>query len=292
MLARVARARGEVAVTEKPHWSPSRMFTFGQCGERYRRRYICGDKIPPAVAAHRGGSFHEAAQFNFEQKKDSHEDRPKGKVVDFAADAFDKRVATQGVLFNRDEAPRRKAVLGEAKDMAVNLVGGLMDQYAPSVQPLLVEEKVRIILPKSSHDLLGILDIVTANGVDDMKTSMRKKRQDEADTSTALSTYAMAHKVAVGTFPKQLRLVNFIHRGLTKTRTIPEVEVQPIQTTRTVPDLMALAKRMETTIRTAEAGNFPPAPVGVWWCSERFCGYWDTCPYVNSERKAASDAQA
>jgi len=36
-------------------------------------------------------------------------------------------------------------------------------------------------------------------------------------------------------------------------------------------------------------GVFHPAPIGSWWCSPRFCGYWFSCPFINSERQAAAE---
>ena len=54
-------------------------------------------------------------------------------------------------------------------------------------------------------------------------------------------------------------------------------------------DVAALGQRVTVIAKSIDARIFPPAAVGSWNCSEKHCGYWKTCPYVNSERKAGTD---
>jgi len=50
---------------------------------------------------------------------------------------------------------------------------------------------------------------------------------------------------------------------------------------------------VESVLNGINAGIFLPAAPGSWACSERFCGYWHSCPYVSgSARKRVIDIAA
>ena len=38
--------------------------------------------------------------------------------------------------------------------------------------------------------------------------------------------------------------------------------------------------RMSVAVKLIEAGVFPPAKADAWWCSSRWCGFYETCKYV------------
>lgn len=52
----------------KPHLSASSLRMLCECGERYRRRYIDGDVIPPGVSMVGGIAVHRAAERNLRHK--------------------------------------------------------------------------------------------------------------------------------------------------------------------------------------------------------------------------------
>jgi hypothetical protein len=51
-------------------------------------------------------------------------------------------------------------------------------------------------------------------------------------------------------------------------------------TNQTPDDQARVVIRSQEAIAGIEAGFFPPASSGGWWCSPKMCGYWPTCPYV------------
>lgn len=261
----------------KPHLSPTQLDLYCKCPEAYRRRYIEREVIPPGIAILQGQSVHRAAEINFRQKLSTRVDLPILEIVEAAAASFDEQKAGE-VSLSRDEMARgASVVLGEAKDEAVKCAEVLARDIAPEYQPVLVEEKVRIVLDNSPRDLLCILDMADERGiVSDYKVSGKRKSQADADSSVALTTYAAAHRIATGKLPSELRL-EVIVKNKTPVR-------QVVSTTRAKADFVALAARVNAVQSSIDAGSFPPATPGAWWCGPRWCGYWSTCPYVNNER--------
>ena len=259
---------------KKPHMSPSQMESFCRCPEAYRRRYLEGEKIPPGIALVTGTCVHRPAEENFRQKIETHVDVSLEDFREMAAATFED-CRERGIGLTEDEDSRgSKVVLGEAKDVAVKLAGCHGTLQAPSYQPTSVEREVRIVLPNSTHDLLGFIDLETdKRQVIDFKNMARKQQQSVADTSVPLTFYAAGYQVAHGSPPDDI-----VMDVLVKTK---EPYRQTLSTSRGPQHFQALANRTNAVIAGVKAGVFPPATPGAWWCSDTFCGYWRSCPYVN-----------
>lgn len=266
----------------KPHVSPSQLETHSRCPEAWQRRYICGDRCPPGIPALQGKGVHAGAELNFRQKKDSHRDLPESDIVDAAAASFTAAVGEGYALTPEESARGVDTVIGRAKDSVVQLAGLLAREVAPVYQPALVEQKVRVVLPNATHDMLGIIDLADIQQrIVDYKSTGRRKTQAEADRSIALTFYASAHRVETGLPASELRMEVLLKRR--------QPERQLIVTDRTPADFRVLASRVNVMLAAIASGAFPPATPGAWWCGPKYCGYWPTCPYVNSERKALAE---
>ncbi len=267
---------------ERPHLSASQLEMFWRCPEQYRRRYIEGEKLPPGIALIAGKAFHKGAEVNFTQKIESHEDLPTCDIADAAASAFDAEVAGGYTLNEDEESKGAKKVLGEAKDQAVFLARVHSIEQAPDYQPVAVEHKTRILFPSSTHDLLAVTDLRDdKDRVVDLKTAARKMPVTAADESTQLTIYAAAFHADVGRAPSEVRL-----DVLTKTKA-PQRQV--LQSERNANDFRVFANRVNVTLSAIKAGSFTPASPGAWCCSPKWCGFWNSCPYINAERRAAAD---
>ncbi len=268
---------------DKPHLSPSSIETFCQCPERWRRRYIEKERIPPGIAMLRGTGFHGGAAVNFRQKVESHQDLPARDIIDASVAALETRIESDGILYTDEESQRNPlAVIAEARDDTALMAEVHAKKQAPDYQPVLVEQRIRIVIPEATHDLLGYLDLLDdRHRVPDFKTGKKKRTQDDGDTSVALTYYAAAVQSQTGRPVTEVRLDQVVQQQRGVVRHV-------ITSTRGPADFAALAARINAVLFAINAGNFPPAPPGAWWCSERWCGYWSTCPYVNSERKAKS----
>jgi CRISPR/Cas system-associated exonuclease Cas4 (RecB family) len=264
----------------KPYLSPSQIDMFCRCPEQWRRRYIEGERIPPGIAMLKGTGVHGAARANFQQKVESHVDLPPGDIVDAAVATFEQELHG-GYQLTDDEGRRGPdIVLGEAKDEVRDMAEFFAGNQAGDYQPILVERSIRIELPQCSHDLLGVIDLADdLYRVTDFKTSKKRKSQDDADTSVQLTIYAAAFHAEMGTAPTEVRLDTIV-------KTAKKTERQVLPSSRGAADFEALANRINSVAHAIQSGSFPPAPPGAWWCSPAYCGYWSTCRYVNSERKA------
>lgn len=261
----------------KPHISPTQIESICRCGEAYRRSYIMGEKIPPKIVQIKGTCVHESARCNFSQKVDSHVDISLDDFKEMAAATFDKQIS-RGYLLTREEQQRgHRIVLGEAKDESVYLAELHAREQAPDYQPVDVEQEGRIELRNSTHDILMRIDMEDdQRRVVDFKTAARKERQSTADSSVQLTTYAAHHQLKHGSPPSEVRL-----DVLVKTK---KPYRQVLLSQRGPDEFQALANRVNMVLATIKAGTFLPATPGAWWCSDDYCGYWSTCPYVNRNR--------
>jgi len=270
--------------SRKPHVSPSALDMYLRCGEQYRRRYVLGEKIPPGVALVKGGAVHKAAEVNFRQKVASHVDLPASEMLEAAAAHVDATVKAEGLLLGPDEAQRGvAAVKDEIVDRAVVLTELFARRVAPAVQPALVEQFVTIELPGHERDLLGRLDVVdVGDRIRDLKTGARRKTQNDVDRSDQLTYYDAAFRKLTGRAPAGVTMDVLLDQK--------RPDVQTLHSDRSDTDRQVFLNRLNAMLAGVKAGSFPPAPLGAWCCSPKWCGYWHSCSYVNSERKAAAEA--
>lgn len=266
----------------KPHLSPSSIDMFLRCGEQFRRRDILKESIPPGIAMLKGRAVHKAAEVNNRQKIESGVDLPESDLVDAATTEFDTAIKADGLGLSVEEnAIGATKVVGQAKDASVSLTRVYRRLVAPAISPVLVEEFVRVELATASHDLLGKLDVVDAQGrVRDLKTSGRKKSQADVDESDQLTYYDMAVEKLTGK-PS----AGVVMDVLVETK-VPDVQM--LTSFRTARDREVYLSKLNAVLGGIKAGIFLPATPGHWVCTQKFCGYWNTCPFVNSERKAAA----
>jgi putative RecB family exonuclease len=259
----------------KPHLSQSQLDTFCKCPEAWRRRYLEGHRIPPGIAALKGSGVHKAAEINFRQKIETHEDLPLDEFREAAADGFDHRVSREDVALTPEESSRgRRLVLAEAKDATVAMAEFHAENQAPEYQPELVEARVRILL-SGKHDLLAVIDLADdQRRIVDFKNGKRRFSQEDVDGSVQFTAYAAAYQGLKGEPPSSLVQDCIVTTAKGPTR-------QRVETAREPADFRALGRRIEAVSSAIEAGVFPPAPPGAWWCSAAWCGYHRTCPYVS-----------
>lgn len=267
---------------KKPHLSSTQLDLYCKCGEAYRRRYVELDKRPPVMAMLKGTGFHLSAKANFSQKITSEKDLPMSEMVEIGVENF-KLELEKGVELQSDESKRGlEIVKGEVIDSLAKIIEVHHETQAPVYQPEFVEQDFRIELP-GARDLVGIIDLAdTSNRVVDLKTAGKKKPQSEVDNSVQLTVYAAGYMSLKGILPSEVRLETIVSTKRTVKRDLTT-------STRTIPDLAALSERIATVSHGIDAGIFAPATPGAWWCSSKWCGYFNTCKYVNSERLLTLD---
>ena len=265
---------------KRPYLSASQMGLYNKCAEAYRRRYIEREVIPPGAAMVRGTALHKGAEHNFRQKIQSRSDLPAGDIVEFAVETARTVMDKEGLWLTVEEESRGAvAIIGEVIDSAAKLAGALMSEVAPTIMPVAVEEEVVIAMPESTHDLKGIMDIRTAESVEDFKTGKKMKGHKHWVSDSQMALYSLMHRARAG-FDPTIRVHELLDQKKARTETV--------ELTYGEDDYKPLVRRINATLKGINAGFFPPTTPGAWWCSPDWCGYWQTCPYVNSERRDAA----
>lgn len=254
--------------------------TFWMCGERYRRRYVCGEKVPPGVAITIGVTTHKTNAHSLIHKRDTTELLTLEEIQDTARDTFvyewDKVLNEHGQfqLTEDEEAKGMDKLHAENLDMSVKLASLYHTDYAPIIQPAKVEDPWVLELNNFPFDLAGTIDLqetpARKNTVRDTKTAGKTPPADKADTSPQITMYALAVKVFQGEIPP-LAMDFLIKTKVPKSLTL--------ETTRCEKDFQILLRRLENMAEAVEKEVFTPTTPDNWSCAPRWCGYFTSCPY-------------
>lgn len=266
-------------IASKPALSISALDMLSKCGEQYRRRYIEGEKLAPAVAMLVGRGVDKSVDRNLNSKMTTDELLPIDEIQDTARDTVVAEWDQGGVTLNADElALGIKTVRAQAIDKAVRLSALHATVAAPRLQPTHIQRRWTVELRGYPRDLVGVIDIQEGSvAVRDTKTSAKSPRDDEAVLSDQLTLYALASTVLDGRPPEKVALDYLVD---TKT---PKHVVR--ESTRDDADFRVMLRRIETAMAAIDKNVFVPARQTDWWCSRRWCGYFESCPYAR-QRKA------
>jgi hypothetical protein len=272
--------------TKVDHLSASQLTMYSRCPAQWYLYRSQGPR-PPGIALHVGSGVHIGAETAMRQKAATGIDKRPDDVRDAAVAGFDSRVRADDVMFTQEEVSQGlPVVLGRSRDR----VAALAHYWACVCQPVYmpmdedsIEQRWSLWLPNAGIELTGITDLVAEGGIitDWKTTGGRRISQITADTSIALTAYALAYLKQTGSAPTEVRL-DVLQEKKTKT------ERYTLRSTRTQRDYNALLARVSVILGSMRGGYFPPCNQGEWWCSPRFCGWFESgCPYVNSERREA-----
>ena len=265
----------------RDHTSCSQVITFAGCQMQFYFSYIEGIKIPPSISLLSGTSVHAGADYNFTEKLKTGNDEPLSVLQDVVAEAYEKE-SEDGFFVSNEEKASASNLYHEGKDKAVKLIEPLRNDFAPTIQPILVEERFEIQVNDMPiivgyPDLYG-KDVETgAVKLVDIKTSASKWRKGKEESEIQPTVYPQMLKAHGYEVPEE-----FSFELLIKTK---EPRHETITTKRNDDDFWALVKRMQAMERQIENGDFLPAEPGHWRCSEKWCGYWYMCPYVPNYKK-------
>lgn len=295
-------------MSKQQSWNNSNLSLLQRCGEAYRRRVIEEDLDPPTPSLIRGSTVHQIAKVALRRKlggKTNAELPTVEEARDLAATDFERRWGEQEVRLvpgdEEDGATALAQAKADAKDFAVALSGYHVAELAPRLRPVAIERKIIVKPQDSDLQIHGTLDVITqpeepvtldAAGINavgrdtirDLKTSAKSPSRDAADKSQQLSMYAMIRAAEVGALPEALAL-----DYLVRTPKRGDLKAVELATTRDAADVQALVARLNTAVEAVKRGVFMPADPTSWWCSEKWCGFWSSCPYVRrGERRPTS----
>ena len=238
------------------HISHSQINMWLRCPSQWAYRYVHGIKSPPSGALILGGAYHTALEKNFRQKINSGEDLPLPDCLDLFSDAWNVR------LKEEEDIVWDKLSPGQHKDQGVGLVSAYRVNTSPSVTPVTVEKTY--ISEVAGTKFICIVDLIDSEGlVIDHKTSARKYAQVDVDKDLQASAEAFV----LG------RAIHYSNHIALKTA---RPTIQITNTYRLDTDIDWWYILAAKIVSLMKSGIAPPNPTG-WWCSEKFCGYWDKC---------------
>lgn len=251
-----------------------------RCMRQLQYRYVEGWKSKPGIALPIGLGLHAGAEANFRQKLITGEDIPVDDVVDAAVTKYRERLHRDGVYLTREEAGSRERILAEAEDQTAALARTMRTEFAPTVQPIWVEQRVELWCDALPVPWLGYVDLVTdKRRLSDIKSANRKWPKGREHREIQPTVYAPMVESVLGWWPDKIGFDLFIKKK--------EPEHEARDTTRTKADLDALNERVLVHLQMSSAGLYPPCSEigGGWPCSEKWCGYWWGCKAVPERLK-------
>jgi len=193
---------------------------------------------------------------------------------------------------------------GTARELALNRARTFSKwthlNLTPTIQPKAVQRPWSVRLDKILErrglkglkiDYVGTMDIEewlydfssidTPKGtcIRDIKTSRRSapKNAVTAKHTIQLSSYAFGKRVLDGVMPERVQVDYLVDLK-------SGVSHQPITGIVNDTDFAMLFNRLENLAHHLKAGVFAPAPRDSWMCSEKWCGYWHSCSFVQNNR--------
>jgi hypothetical protein len=173
------------------HISPSSIAQAHGCLEHWRRRYICGEKVPPGEAALIGSTMHITLEHNYRQKIDSHEDRPLAEVMEYLEDeALPRKLEQEG----GEGEIQWTTNLGTARETARRCTSAYYSLVVPRIQPIAVEQRVEVHARQLPIKMIGYVDTETGLRVIDTKTVSQAAKKIKPGWHLQGTFYAIAQR--------------------------------------------------------------------------------------------------
>lgn len=137
-----------------PYISPSQVKMAARCLEQYRRRYVKGEKEPPALNLAWGGSDHKAIELDFRGVLEGKPPLTASEAADLFVDCFEQRIFDDGGpaeiadwgFSGKDKGhrpgPAKAAeIISDVKKKGSALTAAYAQVVVPRVEPIVVEER-------------------------------------------------------------------------------------------------------------------------------------------------------
>lgn len=261
-------------------WSASSLTQYLRCQMAYWFRFSdykhnrIDDGKRTNVALATGSAIHRASAVAAVTRKYGGDIIRESSFVDHAVSSYDEECKSNEV----SEAP---GIVVKHRDDVV----ACAQEYARSVLPKLPEaEKILMVeVPLYAYleddqthiELCGTMDRIDVGSFDDTKTS-RAWHQDEADRSVQFSIYDALYRANFKGDP-EIRVANIARTG-------KGWFTQTVTTRRSAEDRSALWQILRRSTIARAKGSDMPAPEGSWYCSKKWCPFWNDCPAVIGKR--------
>jgi len=259
--------------------SISQVEQFLKCGEAYRQRYILGKTTTSNNYMVQGRCVHFAAEqlnLNLIKKKEDEEPLGNEEIIQHYVDYHEKELKGDQEL-ELVEMPSWDAVKDEGVGLTrmyrLGALGQIKDgktgEPLVPLKPVAAEQSIRVTLSPEDSDpipFVGIVDIVEDGSLADIKVKNKQAPQNEADNSIQLTIYA--HVLG--------KPVVSLEQLVKKSKTKPARYVRSTSYRDSREAAHAVSIIGDVAVNIAE-GRFPRTHPGNWWCSQKWCKFWDDC---------------
>lgn len=261
------------------------------CGEYAFRRHFSDSKKTTTMGLARGGSVHKGVQFVLERKMRGESTNPEDVGALVARDFTQRLEDASEVLFSPQEREAgTKGIIEETRKSAVRLSLGYVFHFVPLIDPLAVEKHYRFEVRGQDFDLGGTADCLAKHekgkAIRDTKTCTSKKNDGEVENSVQLGFYALCEEQESGD-PADAVALDFLQVMKTGDG------VKAYGHEKAAPrDHSATLLRIERAVHLIEKEAWMPADPGGpsgWKCSEKFCEFFQDCPFGRARRVQFGD---
>lgn len=264
------------------HISASQLDSYMNCGESWRRRYIEGEKTPPSLAIIKGQIGHTLLEANSLYKIKYKNDLSVEELLIIFDLAFYKK-AKMGIYDPEEDFESLEDCKNKLKEEFELLIPVMLESQK-DIKPIEVEKKQEIEIEGLGKSIKLVTDLKTMDGgIVDYKFTGKAKNQDYADSNTGLTVYALAYFNTHKKMPTFIKIHNFYIKNTKKEGM--SAHYKEIVTHRTVEDFRVLLDRFKIAINGINTGVYLPAQLDSWSCSAKFCGFFESCKYVNNKEK-------
>jgi len=248
--------------------SPSQFDTYRKCPKRYEYRHVHKIISPPGVAMIKGTAVHRGAEVT--HKKTIETGTPMGLVeaTQAVSDSFDQKKSD--IENWEDENPDL------IKDKALKAFTVYYREAVPLITPVKVEHTFAAKI--GTVPFRGVIDLVdqvkedafvdgvqpTVEVVSDLKVTGTRWPEQRVRQSAQLTFYAYVEK----TFRVRYDFILEQKSG---------IKYDKNKSVRTAHDFKLLVEDVEETADMIKKGIFPRCDGTNWWCTPKFCGYYERC---------------
>jgi hypothetical protein len=271
----------------KPQLHVSQIRRLCLCGEQYRRIYVLGERRPPGAAAIIGTANDRAHKSDLQHKIDAGELESLSATADIVRDSVNHQFE-DGVALQRGESVR--SVRGHSVDRAVRINKVRHEEIAAVIRPTAVGTKWVAVLEGYPYDVAGEIDVEDEIiPVRDLKTSGGYPTKTAADDSMQLDMYALhQHCCNERSLPMPVSL-DYVTDVMNKSG--PKTTARILQSTRTEGHIESMLARIERVIECLEKGIFLPADPDSWVCCEKWCGWFNECPFAKGRSQVGYEGE-
>lgn len=227
------------------------------------------------------------ADYKREAKKEKKEvneldlkEKLKKKIESF--NQFMKKETDEHSLYvdSLDEESIVELLEKEAEDKVSRLTYTYHEAYGKTSKPFEVEMPFTLNIEGIYTPIVGFMDLIEgpfrmhddkeAYIIIDTKTATKSPPEDDIDEDLQLSIYDMAFRQIFNKKPYRLK-----KRWVVDTTEVKVIE--QVAEARSPEQLDRVINRIKVTEQCIQKQMFLPAPQGCWWCSKKWCNYWDDC---------------